>query len=48
MKEFFRILAKDILSEKFTAKEYVVYGVLAPLALVLIMGLAGWMETMIG
>ena len=41
MKEFLEIMGKDIMSENFTKKEYVVYGIIAPLALVLVCGLAG-------
>ena len=41
MKEFVKIMEKDIMSEKFTKKEYVVYGIVAPLVLVLVCGLAG-------
>lgn len=41
MKEFFEIMGKDILSENFTRKELVVYGIVAPLVLVLVCGLAG-------
>jgi hypothetical protein len=41
MKEFLEIMGKDIMSENFTCKEYVVYGVIAPLVLVLLCGLAG-------
>jgi hypothetical protein len=41
MKEFLEIMGKDILSENFTKKEYVVYGIVAPLVLVLVGGLAG-------
>ena len=41
MKEFLKIMGKDIMKENFTLKEYVVYGIVAPLVLVLIMGLAG-------
>jgi len=40
MKEFLEIMVKDILSENFTKKEYVVYGIVAPLVLVLLCGLA--------
>lgn len=43
MKEFIEIMGKDIMSEKFTKKEYVVYGIVAPLALMLVCGLAGSM-----
>jgi len=41
MKEFLKIMGKDILSENFTRREYVVYGIVAPLVLVLLCGLAG-------
>ena len=46
MKEFLKIMGKDILSENFTLKEYIVYGILVPLVLVAIMALSGWLETM--
>lgn len=46
MKEFFEIMGKDFMSENFTRKEYVVYGVIAPLALVAIMLFGGWIETL--
>ena len=36
MKQFFEIMAKDILSENFTARECVVYGVIAPALLIAI------------
>lgn len=41
MKEFFEIMGKDIMNENFTRKELVVYGIVAPLVLVLACGLAG-------
>ena len=40
MKEFFEIMGKDILSENFTRRDYVVYGIVAPLVLVLVCVLA--------
>lgn len=46
MKEFFEIIAKDIMNERFTKREYIVYGILAPIALVAIMALAGWLESL--
>ena len=46
MKELFKIFAKDIMDEHFTRKEYFVYGILAPIALVAIMALAGWLESL--
>jgi len=44
MKEFLEIMGKDILSENFTKKEYLVYGIVAPVVLVLVCGLAGCLE----
>ena len=41
MKEFLEIMGKDILSENFTRKEFLVYGIVAPLVLVLVCGLVG-------
>jgi len=41
MKEFLEIMGKDIMSENFTRREYVLYGIVAPLVLVLVCGLAG-------
>jgi hypothetical protein len=45
MKKFFDIMKKDILSEHFTNKELVIYGVITPIALFAVMALAGWLET---
>jgi hypothetical protein len=41
MKEFLEIMGKDILSENFTRREYVMYGIVAPVVLVIVLGLAG-------
>lgn len=41
MKKFMEIMGNDILSENFTRREYVVYGIVAPLVLVLVCVLAG-------
>jgi hypothetical protein len=46
MKEFFEIMGKDIMDEHFTAREYVIYGILTPIVLIGIMALAGWLETL--
>ena len=46
MKEFLRIMGKDIMDEHFSAREYVIYGILTPLVLIGIMALAGWLETL--
>lgn len=43
MKEFMKIMEKDILSENFTRKEYVMYGIVVPVVLVLLCGLVGSM-----
>lgn len=45
MKEFFDTMKKDIMSEHFTNKELVIYGVLTPIVLFAVMALAGWLET---
>jgi hypothetical protein len=44
MEEFLRIMWSDIKSENFTRKEYVVYGIIAPLVLVFVCGLAGSLQ----
>jgi len=41
MKEFLKIMGKDIMTENFTRMEFLVYGIIAPLVLVLVCGLAG-------
>ena len=46
MKEFLRIMGKDIMDENFTRKEYVIYGILTPIVLIGIMALASWLETL--
>lgn len=45
MKQFFEIMLKDIQREEFTQKEILVYGVVAPLGLIALMGFAGWIES---
>lgn len=40
MKKFMEIMGNDILSENFTCRDYVVYGIVAPLVLVLVCVLA--------
>jgi hypothetical protein len=47
MKKFLDVFMKDIISEEFTAKECLVFGVVVPVVLVLIMGFAGWMDTLV-
>lgn len=45
MKQFFEKLMSDDDNKKFTKFEICVYGILLPAALVLIMGLDGWLES---
>ncbi len=40
MKELFEIMMKDILSEEFTKREYIIYGIIAPLGLIALCVLA--------
>ena len=34
MKELFEILSKDIMSENFTRREFIIYGIVYPLGLI--------------
>ncbi len=43
MRELFEIMSKDIQSESFTRREVIVYGIIAPLALVGLCGFAEWL-----
>lgn len=46
MKDFFKKLMSDDDNDKnFMKYEIVVYGILVPVGLVVIMGIAGWLET---
>ena len=46
MREFFeKLMTDDESGQKFTIKEVVVYGIVVPVVFVIIMGIAGWMET---
>lgn len=43
MKDFFeKLMSEDETCQKFTKYEMVVYGILVPIGLVAIMGVAGW------
>lgn len=44
MKELYDIMMKDFQEENFTRKEWIIYGVCAPLALILLCGLAELIE----
>lgn len=46
MKELWQFFKKDISSENFTMREKVKYGVVLPLALLSIMIIAGWIESL--
>ena len=46
MKDFFEVMEKDIQKESFSKKEIIVYGILVPLVLIALMGIAGWLETL--
>ena len=35
MKDFWRIMEKDIMSENFSLREWVIYGIIAPVVLVI-------------
>lgn len=48
MKKFLEIMGKDILKEDFTDREYLIYGIIAPIILIIIMAFAGWMDQMSG
>ena len=47
MKKFLEIMEKDILSENFSNKEYIIYGIIAPIVLVALMGIAGWIDSLV-
>ena len=46
MKEFFEIMLKDIYGEHFTRREYVIYGVVAPLLFIAAVMVAGIIENL--
>jgi hypothetical protein len=47
MKEFLQTMGMDILSENFTRKQMVVYGVIVPVVFIALMAIAGWMDSLI-
>lgn len=47
MKEFFETMEKDYQKENFTKQEMIIYGIIAPVVLVAVMALAGWMESLV-
>ena len=47
MREFLDTMMKDIQKENFTKREVIVYGVIAPIMLVAVMDLAGWIDSLL-
>ena len=45
MKEFLQVMGMDILSENFTRKQMVVYGVIVPAVFIALMAIAGWIDS---
>ena len=45
MKEFLKIMGMDILSENFSRKQMVIFGIVVPMVLIGIMAIAGWMDS---
>lgn len=44
MKEFINIMMKDYQKENFTKKDYVIYGIIAPVVLILILCISNIIE----
>ena len=44
MKEFWQTMGMDILSENFSRKQMVIFGIVVPMVLIGIMAIAGWMD----
>ena len=45
MKEFLETMEKDYRDENFTMKEIVVFGVIAPIVILAIIGIIGWLDS---
>ena len=46
MRDFFeKLMTDDESGQKFTMAEMAVYGIVVPVVMVVIMGVAGWIET---
>ena len=45
MKEFLQIMEKDYKNENFTIKEIIVFGVIAPVVILAIIGIIGWLDS---
>ena len=48
MKNFIDDITKDYVHENFSAKEWIIGAIVGPLILFIIMGFAGWLETLCG
>lgn len=44
MRELLKVFEKDIAQENFTRREILIYGIIAPLVLILICGLAEYIK----
>ena len=45
MKEFLNMMEKDYKSEDFTMKEIVVFGVIAPIVILTVLAIIGWLDS---
>lgn len=48
MKDFWKIMEKDYLSEDFTLREWIVAGIAVPVVMIAIMAIAGCMDHLSG
>lgn len=46
MKELTDILMKDIMSENFSKRDCVIYGIIAPVVLIIIALVGAWLESL--
>lgn len=44
MKEFLLTMGMDILSENFSRKQMVIFGIVVPVVFIALMAIAGWMD----
>ena len=47
MKKFWEIMSDDYREENFTLKEKLLYGLAVPAGMIAIIGIAGWLETLV-
>lgn len=47
MKKFWEIMSEDYHEENFTLKEKLLYGLAVPSVMIAIIGIAGWLETLV-